>query len=63
MCKGKQNLAAPSVCDGKGVCAAGAQTSCSPYACANNACKTTPCASDADCAPSKSCTVATGVCQ
>jgi hypothetical protein len=62
MCKGKQNIAAPSACDGKGVCAAGAQTSCTPFACANAACKTT-CASDADCAPSKSCNVATGACQ
>jgi hypothetical protein len=60
-CKGKQNLAAPSVCNGAGTCMQGAQTSCAPYACAGAACKVAPCATDADCAPSAKCTA--GACK
>jgi hypothetical protein len=61
ICKGKQNLAAASNCNGTGSCVAGAMSSCAPYACANAACKVAPCSGDGDCAPSAKCTA--GACQ
>jgi hypothetical protein len=38
-----------SHCNGTGTCAAQTASSCSPYVCGTNACKSTPCGSDADC--------------
>src|SRR4029078_12092771 len=38
------------MCDGAGTCAIPAATSCFPFRCGTNTCKS-PCAADADCAP------------
>jgi hypothetical protein len=40
----------------------GTSTSCSPWACAGSACKTNPCTTNNDCAPSHSCDVPSGNC-
>jgi hypothetical protein len=57
------NLQEPSTCNGAGTCAAGSTTSCAPYACAGGACKSAPCAGNADCAHAATCSTATGTCQ
>ncbi len=53
-CASADTLTLASTCDGTGICSVGAGQSCSPFACAEGACKTS-CASDADCAAGFNC--------
>jgi hypothetical protein len=53
-CASEVDRILPSTCDGAGTCQIGEPRSCAPFTCLAGACRTT-CASNAECAPGRSC--------